>query len=258
MSIYLSKGILIYCIFLMFIIGSVMGSFLNCVAYRIAHHTSFLKGRSHCPNCDHVLGPLDLIPIFSWIFSKGKCRYCQQPISKRYPLTEICMAVLSVLCLLRFDLSIECIRNYILICILFTLSLVDLEIFEIPDTCILLGIVNWIVFAFFLKESIVYHLVAAFVYGGGILVLSLFMDKLLKKESMGGGDIKLLFVMGLYLGNIGGMLALFLACIIGICTSIFMKKDEENHFPFGPAISIAFYIVLLFGKPMIDWYIGIL
>ena len=258
MSIHLSTGIFVYCIFLAIVIGSVLGSFLNCVAYRIAHGQSFLKGRSHCPKCNHVLGPLDLIPIFSWVFSKGKCRYCKEPISIRYPLTELFMATMSVLCLLKFDLTLEFVRNYILLCCLFTLSLVDLDIFEIPDSCIILPIITWVVTAPFLNENLISHVVSFFVYGFGVLVLSLIMDHFLHKESMGGGDIKLIAVMGLYLGIVGGLFGLFIACLIGIILSFVSKKDEEMHFPFGPAISLALWFVLLYGQPLIDWYVSLM
>ena len=258
MSIRLSLGLFIYCSFLAGLIGSVMGSFLNCAAYRIAHGTSFTKGRSHCPTCDHVLGPLDLIPIVSWLIQGGKCRYCKEKISIRYPLTELLMACLSILCLWKYDLTLECLRNFILLCCLFTLSLVDLDIFEIPNRCIIIPIVVWMMSAFFIHDSIVSHIIAMFLYGGGILAISLLMDHILKKESMGGGDIKLLGVMGLYLGMVGGLLALMMACFIGILLSFLSKKDDEMHFPFGPAISIAFAIVLLYGQPIIDWYIHLI
>lgn len=258
MSIHLSKLIFVYCLFMIGLIGAVLGSFLNCVAYRISHHTSFSKGRSHCPNCNHVLGPLDLIPIFSWVFQKGRCRYCHERISLRYPLTELIFMCLSIMCLLQFDLTIIFIRNYVLLCCLFVLSLVDFEIFEIPDSCIVIPILTWGILNYFIKESWMSHIGAALLYGGGVLILSLIMDRLLHKESMGGGDIKLLFVMGLYLGIVGGMLALLISCILGIVSSYVLKKDEESHFPFGPAISIAFVIVLYFGQPMIHWYLSLL
>lgn len=256
MSIYCSKMILVYCIFLAVLIGSVMGSFLNCVAYRISNHTSFTKGRSHCPNCHHVLNPIDLIPIVSWCLTKGKCRYCHKAITIRYPLSEAIMMMLTILCLLRFDLSWECLRNYILICTLFTLSCVDLEIFEIPDSCIVIGIVNWVCFNFLLQDSWFTHILASILYSGSVLLLSLVMDRILQKESMGGGDIKLLIVMGLYLGVISGMMALLLACVLGIVSSFVVKKDEELHIPFGPAISMAFVLVLLYGQPWVAWYLG--
>ena len=107
MSIYEDTFFMIYCCVLAGVFGAVLGSFLNCAAWRIAHGESFVKGKSHCTSCGHVLGFLDLIPVFSWIFLGGKCRYCKTKISPRYMLTELFFALVSVLTLLRFDLSPE-------------------------------------------------------------------------------------------------------------------------------------------------------
>ena len=126
MSIYEDTFFMIYCCVLAGVLGAVLGSFLNCAAWRIAHGESFVKGRSHCTSCGHVLGFLDLIPVFSWIFLGGRCRYCKTKISPRYMLTELFFALVSVLTLLRFDLSPEFVRNMVLACCLFCLSLVDL------------------------------------------------------------------------------------------------------------------------------------
>ena len=145
MSIYEDTFFMIYCCLLAGVFGAVLGSFLNCAAWRIAHGESFLKGRSHCTSCGHVLGFLDLIPVFSWIFLGGKCRYCKTKISPRYMLTELFFALVSVLTLLRFDLSLEFVRNMVLACCLFCLSLVDLEIFEIPNGCLLIPVIAWFV-----------------------------------------------------------------------------------------------------------------
>ena len=116
MSIYEYTPILIYFVLLAAVLGSSLGSFLNCAAWRIVHGESFLKGRSHCTTCGHALGFLDLIPVLSWVFLKGKCRYCGEKIPARYPLTELFFAAVSVLCLLRFDLTVLCLRNYIFLC----------------------------------------------------------------------------------------------------------------------------------------------
>ena len=122
MSIYHNRLSLTYCCCVAAVLGAVMGSFLNCAAWRIAHGESFLKGRSHCPACGHVLEPLDLIPVFSWLFLRGKCRYCGTKVSARYVLAELFMALVTVVCLLRFGLTVLCLRNYIFLCCLFCLS----------------------------------------------------------------------------------------------------------------------------------------
>jgi leader peptidase (prepilin peptidase)/N-methyltransferase len=257
MSIYLSTTTLIYSIIVTFIFGACMGSFLNCTAQRIVKGESFIHGRSHCPNCKHELKAIDLIPIVSWIIQKGKCRYCNAKISSRYPITEITFAILSVLCILKFDLSILGLRNYILISILFIISLTDIDEMIIPDKCLILAILIWFITAPFIYNNwtdIIPNLIAMILFGGGVLCCSLLMDKLLNKDTMGGGDIKLIATTSLYLGPIGSLLSLFISCILGILFNLKTKKE----FPFGPWIAISCCIVLFFGDPLINWYQNLL
>ena len=139
MSIWESRSLLIYCGVVALLLGAVFGSFLNCAAWRISHGESVLRGRSHCPDCGHVLGAGDLVPILSWLFLRGRCRYCGKKSPARYPRTEAVFALLTLLCLLRFDLSWLCLRNWILLCCLFCLSLTDLECMIIPDVCLIIA-----------------------------------------------------------------------------------------------------------------------
>ena len=136
------------------IFGSVFGSFINCMAWRIVNKESIVKGRSHCTTCGHVLGVLDLIPIFSYLFSKGKCRYCKESYSPRYMITEVILAVVFMLFAYRYDVSVETLRYMLLSCILLGLSLVDLDSYEIPNRFIVAGIVLWAVTIPFMETSI--------------------------------------------------------------------------------------------------------
>ena len=247
MSIYEDTFFMIYCCVLAGVFGAVLGSFLNCAAWRIAHGESFVKGRSHCTSCGHVLGFLDLIPVFSWIFLGGKCRYCKTKISPRYMLTELFFALVSVLTLLRFGLS-----------------LVDLEIFEIPNGCLLIPAIAWFVAIPFTEMSgmdVLYHVASGVGYGAVMLALVLLFDKILGKETMGGGDLKLFVVMGLYLGVAASLFALFFSCILGLIMGAIQKRGKENkgpQIPFGPAIALAFYAMLLYGDGLVNWYMGLL
>ena len=112
-SLYDTPYITIYFSILAFALGAVFGSFLNCAAWRIAHGESFLHGRSHCTSCGHALSALDLVPIFSWLFLGGKCRYCKTKISARYMLTELFFGIISLLSLFRWNLSPEYLRNMV-------------------------------------------------------------------------------------------------------------------------------------------------
>jgi leader peptidase (prepilin peptidase)/N-methyltransferase len=263
-SIHDSRLILWYCCCVAAVLGAVMGSFLNCAAWRIAHGQNFLKGRSHCPECGHVLSVGDLVPVFSWLFLRGKCRYCGAKVSVRYLLAELFMAAVTVVCLLRYDLTVLCLRNYIFLCCLFCLSLVDLEDYTIPDGCLLVSAAVWLLALPFLhmswKESLL-HLLAALVFGGGLLLLSLAMDRILKKDTLGGGDIKLYFVVGLYLGFAATLFSLLAACILGLLFAFLRKrfgKAGSELIPFGPSIAAAAAVMLLFGDPMVRWYLGLI
>lgn len=262
MSIYDSSLIFIYCVVVAFIFGACMGSFLNCTAIRICKGEAFVKGRSHCVSCGHELSWKDLIPVVSWVMLGGKCRYCGSKISIRYPLTEVAMGLLTVACLLKFDLTLLCLRNYIYIMMLFLLTLTDIDSMEIPDSCHVIMIIAWAVTAYWIYDTneILMRIAAAFVFGGGVLVISLIMDHVMKKDTLGGGDIKLLFVTGLYFGFVGTLFVLMLACIAGLVFNMCLMKKRDNNggFPFGPWIAAASIVMLLAGDPLISWYSGLL
>lgn len=246
------------------IFGLVMGSALNCLSYRIAHNQKWAGGRSICPSCEHTLGALDLIPLFSWLFLKGKCRYCGKKISPRYPLTEALLALVYISLLWKYGLTLNLVSTMILCSCLFCLSLVDLETQIIPDRFLLIPAIVRIGQLLFENRSDIkvffICLIPAVALGGGVLIISLIMDKILKKDTMGGGDIKLLAVLGLYLSQYPlcipeGLMLLFIACIVGIVIgSILMKVDSETPFPFGPALAVAAWLTLLFGAPLAQWY----
>ena len=251
MSIYENSGIAVYCIVVAFILGSVFGSFLNCVSDRIIAHEKWWTGRSKCDACGHTLGVLDLFPIFSYLFLRGKCRYCGAKLSGWYVVSEACLGVLfSVMVCVHGTLDLTLVRNLGLCACLYGLSLSDLKSYEIPDGFIVFGIVWWLLWSFNWNG-----LVAGFVVAGSVLLLSLLMDRVLKKESMGGGDIKLFFVVGLYLGLYGSLFNIILACLIGLIMVVILHK---NKIPFGPAISFATYISLLYGASFVSWYLGLL
>ena len=264
MSIYEFKPILIYSIVVAFIFGTCMGSFLNCVAWRCVRGESFLKGRRHCTSCGHELGFKDLIPVLSWLSTGGKCRYCGAKVSARYPLTEIAFGLITVICLLKFDLTVLCLRNYIFLAVLFVLTLTDIDDMIIPDGCHIVAVIAWIAAEPFLFDGwkgVISHVAAALIYGGGLLAVSLILDRIMGRDTLGGGDIKLIAVTGLYLGMIGNLFTLMLSCIMGLLFNAIIKRssdDGDRAFPFGPWIASAAAIMLLFGDPLINWYQNLL
>lgn len=262
MSLYDYRAVLAYCVAVAACYGAVMGSFLNCAAFRVVRGESFLKGRSRCPACGHTLTAGELVPVFSWLFQRGRCRACGQKISARYPLTELGFALVTVLCLLRFDLTVLCLRNYVFLCCLFLLTLTDLEAMIIPDGCHIVAALAWLAalpFTFTGWGDVLRALLAAVVFGGGLLAVSLVMDRVLGRDSLGGGDIKLFAVVGLYLGLIGTLFTLLAACVLGLAlNAVLRRRDDSRAFPFGPSIAVAAGLMLLYGQPLIRWYSALL
>ncbi|MBP3900537.1 MAG: prepilin peptidase [Blautia sp.] len=258
MSIYEYQPMLAFFVIVAVVFGAVMGSFLNCAAWRIAHGESFVKGRSHCPECGHTLGALELIPVLSYVIQRGRCKACGTKLSVRYPITELVFSGITVICLLRFDLTVLCLRNYFFLCCLFVLFFTDLDDMIIPDGCHIVSIAAWVItqpFLFTGWTDTLLSVAAAFLFGGGLLGVSLVMDRVLGRDSLGGGDIKLFFVIGLYLGMIGTLFTMMLACIVGLIIHALSKgREKSREFPFGPSIAAAAAAMLLFGQPLISWY----
>lgn len=261
MSIY-DNSIVLHCIEIVaiVIIGYVLASFLNRVAWCIAHEIAWTSGCKFCTNCGHILKFRDDVSISI----KGTCQYCKAKLSVGTPFVEILFVILAVFCVLQYDVTPICLRNLILLSVLYCLSLVDLQCYIIPDRCLLLALLAWVGAIPFAPESyggvfgILCSIGSALLYGGGLLAFSLLMDHVLQKESMGGGDIKLFFVMGLYLGIVASLFAMFFACMFGLCFALPVRNTNTKQIPFGPSIAMAFWLVLLYGQPLIDWYTGLI
>lgn len=230
-----------------FILGLVVGSFLNCVIYRLEKGKSFLKGRSFCPHCSHQLQWLDLIPILSFFILKGRCRYCQRKISWQYPLIEIATGLLFLL-IFNFQFSTSI---YIIACFLIIIFVYDLKHYLILDKVIYPAVVIAAVFNFSNWSS-------ALGTAGFFLAIVL----LSKGKWMGVGDIKLAFLMGLMLGFPDILVALFLAfmtgAIIGIGLIFWGKKTLKSEVPFGPFLIGGTLIALFWGERLINWYLNFL
>lgn len=246
-----------YSIVLAFVLGTVFGSFINCLAWRWVQGESVLRGRSHCAVCGHVLGPLDLIPLVSYLALKGRCRYCSTPISPRYMAAEVTLGLFFAAAAWRFGLSWQTVQAWALFTVLLGLALVDLDSYIIPDGFILAGLLIWLptlALAFGDLIHTLAHAMSGAAMAALVLGLVLVFEAVTKKESMGGGDIKLFFMVGLYLGFWESLLNLILACLIGI---VFAGIIRARLIPFGPAIALATALTLLFGGPVVDWYLSL-
>jgi len=243
------------------LLGLVMGSFLNCLAWRLVHGESVLRGRSHCASCGHTLGPGDLVPLLSWLALRGRCRYCGGRISARYPLAElVCAAAYGTLAW-RYGFSAETLKFLALASVLLAVSLVDLEDGWVPDRLLLAGAAFRLAALPLEPEpgaALLRGLGGAAALFVPLLLLVLAADRLLGRESMGGGDLKLFALLGLYFGWRQGLLLVILSCLTGLVFAVMMGKAGPGRpFPFAPAMAIAAWLTALWGEGVVGWYLSL-
>ena len=250
--------------FFIFLLGVCIGSFLNCVIYRLEQKKS-LSGRSFCPHCKHTLEWLDLLPIFSFIFLKGKCKYCHKKISWQYPLIEI-MTGLVFLSVFMFQVPGFNLQRIINVFFLFYISgslviifIYDFKHYLIPDKILFPAIL--IASAYRIIENYVAipnYLLAVLAASGFFLVIFLISAG----RWMGFGDVKLAILMGLLLGFPNVLTALFIAfflgAIMGVIAMIFKKKTLKSEMPFGPFLIMGTFFALFWGQQLINWYFRLL
>ncbi len=243
------------------IIGLIMGSFLNCLSWRLVHGDSVMKGRSHCAVCGHGLGPLDLVPLLSWLLLKGRCRYCKEPVSVRYPLAELACGTVYGTLVWRYGFSAETIRFLLLFSLLLAASLVDLEDGWVPDRFLIAGAAGYLLLLPLEPEpmKILFQgFIGATAIFFPLLFLVLAADKLLGRESMGGGDLKLFALLGLYFGWKQGLLLVILSCFTGLIFAAVMGKARPGKsFPFAPAMTVAAWLTAMWGEFVITWYLSL-
>ena len=255
-----SPFLTVYCCVLAAVFGACMGSFLNCMAYRMLHGESVLRGRSHCDACGHVLAARDLIPVLSYALSKGRCCYCGAKLSVRHLWAEAVSAAVYVSLLVKYDISLQTLEAWLLAGILLACAFADLEGYIIPDRFIAAGIVLFIGSLFFAPEpakTAVDGALGGFAVVGVLLLFVHLMEKRMGREAMGGGDLKLLFVTGLFFGWKGNLFCLILACLIGIVWGLAARRRSEP-IPWGPSIALGAWITALFGEQAIGWYLSLL
>ena len=237
-----------------FIFGIVIGSFLNVCILRIPKHETIVTERSHCMRCGYQLSWYDMIPVFSWLFLRGKCRKCKEPISPQYPIIEALNGVLYVLVFIVRDFTFESILYCLLASALVVLSVIDWRTYEIPIGInifiLVLGILhvcadwqNWLQYVLgFLCVSMV--LLVIFYASGG--------------RAIGGGDIKLMAAAGLLLGWKNIILGFLLGCILGAVIHVIRMKisNEDKVLAMGPYLSAGIFIAALWGDAFLTWYLG--
>lgn len=251
----------IYIGIILFVLGACMGSFLTCAADRYLAKESVLKGRSHCPACGKTLTFFELIPIFGYLFLRGRCRKCGAPIPIRCLFTELLGGLVYVAVYCKFGWSFVTLEYLLLFSALLPVALIDADQMEIPDGILLFLVV---VFAAFfyphgnVKDRAESALYGSVLIGGGLFVISFLLASLLKKETLGGGDVKLFFVLALFTGLGQGLLLVIFSCIAGLLFALTRRKGREREFPFGPAIAAAALFTLLAGQELIDLYLSLI
>lgn len=241
---------------LVFIFGAAVGSFLNVCIYRLPAKTSIVKPSSRCPNCGHPIRYRDNLPIISFILLGGKCRDCKSRISLRYPLVELITAALALILFIKFNLSLTFLVFFVFTAVLIVITFIDLDHQIIPDILTLPGIPLFFLAAVFIVKVPWLEALIGLLVGGGVLFIIAFVYELIsKREGMGGGDIKLLAMIGGFLGWKSLVFILLFSsltgAIIGIAVMTIKKQDMKYAIPFGPFLSAAAIAYIFFG----NWYI---
>lgn len=245
-------------LFLFFIFGLLIGSFLNVCIYRFPRGESVVGPPSHCPQCDQRLRAMDLVPIFSYLWQKGKCRYCGVKISPRYLLVEGLTGILFVLTFLIIGFNIVLLKYLVLFSVLIVISFIDLDYMIIPDRLVLFIFLWGFVWQIFAPQISWGEALGGALLGGGFLLLV----TVLSGGGMGGGDVKLLLAAGFYLGPVLTGLALFISVLVGGLVGlglILLKiKKRKDPIPFGPFLCLGILAATLWGAELIRWYVTFL
>ncbi|PIR33137.1 MAG: hypothetical protein COV36_03275 [Alphaproteobacteria bacterium CG11_big_fil_rev_8_21_14_0_20_44_7] len=230
-----------------FIIGSVFGSFITAASWRLPREEDMLKTRSQCPKCKATLKIPDLIPIFSWLLSRGKCRYCKSKISPRYVLTEIITGLLFVALCWKFGLSAEFLIFAGLGVALLILIISDFETYIIPDSTTIATIALGLIYQYRIGADWFDMLYGVGAGVGIMLALRYVFYWALKREALGWGDIKFMVGVGIWLGFPPLAFFMIISGVIGIVIGVIWKiLFNSEEFPFGPSLAITLYFMVIF------------
>lgn len=262
----MAEGIILL---IVFAFGACVGSFLNVVVYRLPAGMSIIYPPSHCPKCSHPLGITENIPIFGWLWLKGKCRWCKASISPRYPLVEATTAFLFSLIYHQFGFSWLTLTYLLLVSWLIPLALIDIDTMTLPNSLTQSGLIVGLIWQGLVGladngiNGFAYHLFLAIL--GGVVgiwlfdIISIVGSLLLGKPAMGGGDPKLAAMIGVWVGWQGILLTAFLACaygtIVGITAIALKLIRRQQPIPFGPFLVLACITVIFWGDRLINSYL---
>ncbi|NPA52779.1 MAG: prepilin peptidase [Aquificae bacterium] len=252
-----------FLLIVIFVFGTMIGSFLNVVIYRLPRGKSVVFPSSHCTSCGYKIKWYENIPVFSYIFLKGRCKNCKTPISMRYPLIEVLTGFSAVAVYLKSGFSIESVFYFIFLCLIISIIFIDIDFRIIPDELNLIGFLTGLTFSLFREDFSILDAVIGSVVGAGFLyVVAYLYLKLRGIEGLGLGDVKMLAFVGTYLGWFGSLFTIFfgsvLGVLLGVGISLLKKKKYEGQLeiPFGPFLGVASVVYLFFGEKIKDFYFG--
>lgn len=241
--------------------GLAIGSFLNVVIYRLPRKITLITGRSRCPHCERQLKWYHNIPVISFLFLTGKCAFCSGKISLRYPIVELLNGLFYVYFYWQFSLSVEFAVYCFLTSALLVIFLIDLDFQIIPDTVTIPGMVLGLGVSLLPGGvGIIDAVIGLLVGGGSLYAIAVLGDWLFKKESMGGGDIKMAAMLGAFLGWQKVLFVFISSAVIGLLVSVFLmlfsaKLRRERVVPFGPFLATAAMLAIFFGDRVINFYL---
>lgn len=247
---------------LLLFLGATLGSFYHVVGYRMPIGENWVSDRSRCPGCGHQLTALELIPILSYVIRGGKCRQCNMYIKPIYLLSEIVAGLLFVFPVWFYGfegfLSGQIFVSWAFLSMLIIITVSDIYYQLIPDKVLLFfGVIIVSLYIIYPQLNSINALISGLVGFLTLYIIGLLGQLLFKKESLGGGDIKLYAIVGFVLGISPTFLSIFMAAVIALIYILLFVKDKSKPLGFGPFIAIASYICLFYGQTIIEWYFNL-
>ena len=256
---------------IIFIYGLIIGSFVNVLIFRIPQGKSIVTPPSACTNCGSRLTPLDLVPVFSYVFLRGKCRHCGTRISPRYPLVEVITAGVFVILYYKYGLSVPFFAFAFLMTLLIAIFFIDIDHRIIPNGLVLIALAGGLLLFIYnilspmpevFGDSKWWTPLAGLLPGSGFLLVVAILGSLIYKtdDAMGMGDVKLMAPIGMFLGWKLCLIALFISVILGGVLSLLLMvtgiKKRKDTVAFGPFIVIGAFTTIMWGWDLLSWYHG--
>jgi len=243
----------------LFILGAVVGSFLNVCIHRIPREESIVFPSSRCPHCRHAIAWYDNIPLFSYIFLRGRCRNCQEAISGRYFLIEVLTAVMALFTYWKFGISLAFLAAFLFVATLIVITFIDIEHQIIPHEIVLPGIPLFLLAAVFIMGIPLFDAFLGIMIGiGSLYLIAVYYEQLTGTEGMGGGDVNLMGMLGAFLGWKSLLFVLmtgaFTGAAVGIIMMINKGKTMKYAVPFGPFLSLGAVVYLFWGRAIVNFF----